>query len=112
MIDKKALAAQGQTTMLRRAKDLLGYSIVATDGEAGCVSDLVIDDAHFKLRYVVIDTGTGLSRRRVLLAPSWISDVQPEQKTVTVSVDKRGVEEFPPYEPALSEYERIVGKFF
>jgi len=112
MIDKKIVTDPGSATVLRRAKDMLGYSIVATDGEVGSVSDLVIDDARCKLRYVVIDTVDGQSGRRVLLAPSWISSVQPEQRTVMVSLDKRRVQGFPPYEPSLSEHERAVGKFF
>jgi hypothetical protein len=112
MIDRKIASDQGAGTMLRRAKDMLGYSIIATDGEVGSISDLVIDDEHFKLRYVVIDTGDGLSRRRVLLAPSSISNVQPERKTVMVSLDRRDVEGSPSYEPEPAECERMVGKFF
>jgi len=55
--------------MLRNMKDLLNYAVSATDGPIGHVTDLYFDGAGWVIRYVVVDTGSWLSSRRVLIAP-------------------------------------------
>jgi len=47
--------------VLRSIKDMLDYSILATDGEIGHVSDILLGDSDLKVRYLVIDTG-GVAR--------------------------------------------------
>ena len=55
--------------MLRSVKDMIGYPIEATDGVVGKVKYVLFDDRHWRLRYVVVDTGTGLPKKKVLLSP-------------------------------------------
>ena len=62
--------------MLRSMKDLEGYAIGATDGPIGQVSDFYFDDDRWVIRYLVVDTGTWLSGRLVLISP--ISVKQPD----------------------------------
>ena len=50
--------------MLRPIKNVLNYRILATDGEIGSVSDLIVDDREMKLRYLVIDTEDLRSQKR------------------------------------------------
>ena len=52
--------------MLRSIKDMLDYTILATDGEIGQVSDILLGDSDLKARYVVVETGHWLSGRKVL----------------------------------------------
>ena len=59
--------------MLRNMKDLLGFSIGATDGIIGTVKDMYFDDAAWVIRYVVVETGAWLSSRRVLISPMAVS---------------------------------------
>ena len=49
--------------MLRSIKEMLDYSILATDGEIGHVTDILLSDSDLKARYLVIDTGGWLSGR-------------------------------------------------
>lgn len=55
--------------MLRSIKDIIGYSIEATDGHIGEVKDCLFDDRHWGLRYVVADTRKWLPGRKVLITP-------------------------------------------
>jgi hypothetical protein len=58
---------------MQRSSDITGYQLHATDGAIGTIgtiTDLLLDDRHFGLRWVVVDTGTWLSGRKVLLPPS------------------------------------------
>ncbi len=53
--------------MLWTASSLTGYAIEATDGEIGTVSDLLFDDRGWIMRWLVVETGSWLSGRKVLL---------------------------------------------
>jgi hypothetical protein len=55
--------------MLRNLKDIEKCAIGATDGDIGRVKDLYFDDHAWTIRYLVVDTGTWLAERRVLVSP-------------------------------------------
>ncbi len=55
--------------MLRQSKDLQDLNIVATDGAIGEVEDLYFDDQTWAIRYLVVDAGSWLSSRKVLISP-------------------------------------------
>jgi len=55
--------------VLHSMKDLEGYTIGALDGIIGRVKDLYFDDESWVIRYLVVETGTWLSHRRVLISP-------------------------------------------
>jgi hypothetical protein len=85
--------------MLRPVKNILNYKILATDGEIGSVSDLIVDDREMKLRYLVIDTGSWLPGKKVVLSTAWISGVAPERETVVMNIEKKRIKEAPEYKP-------------
>jgi hypothetical protein len=94
--------------MLRSIKEMLDYSILATDGGIGHVSDILLGDSDLKVRYLVIDTGSWLSGRKVLLSTAWLSSVAPDKKALVVNTDKKRIQESPPYDPDVEiprEYE-------
>ena len=85
-----------------------GFHILATDGEIGHVSDILLGDSDLKVRYLVIDTGGWLSGRKVLLSTAWLSGVAPEKQLIVVNIDKKRIEESPPYDSTVDiprEYE-------
>ena len=69
--------------MLRSMIDLENYAIRATDGTIGHVRDFYFDDEMWVIRYLVVETGTWLSSRKVLISPfaigqpDWIGKVLP-----------------------------------
>ena len=85
--------------MLRSIKDMLDYTILATDGEIGQVSDILLGDSDLKARYVVVETGHWLSGRKVLLSTAWLSAVAPRKQALVVNLTKKRIEEAPPYGP-------------
>jgi uncharacterized protein YrrD len=50
-------------------KDLEGFAIRATDGTVGHVKDFYFDDKSWVVRYLVAETGSWLSSRKVLISP-------------------------------------------
>jgi sporulation protein YlmC with PRC-barrel domain len=55
--------------MLRNVNDLRGYAICATDGAIGKVDDFYFDDQDWGVRYLIVETGSWLSSRKVLISP-------------------------------------------
>lgn len=55
--------------LLRNAKQLERHALRARDGEIGKVKDFYFDDHNWHLRYCVVDTGTWLQGRKVLISP-------------------------------------------
>jgi len=84
--------------MLRNLKDLENYKISATDGEVGQVKDFYFDDDAWVVRYFVVETGTWLSSRKVLISP--ISVQQPDwlARTLPVSITKEQVRSSPDFD--------------
>ncbi len=55
--------------MFQNIKRLYGKKLGATDGDIGHVKDCYFDDQTWVIRYLVVDTGSWLSGRQVLLSP-------------------------------------------
>ena len=81
--------------MLRSMNDLEDYAIRATDGDIGHVKDFYFDDEAWVIRYLVVDTGSWLSSRRVLIAPIAIGEPNWSERLLPVSVTKEQVRNSP-----------------
>src|SRR5450759_1770004 len=81
--------------MLHSMKDLEDYAIGATDGTVGHVKDFYFDDKAWVIRYLVVDTGTWLSSRKVLISPIAIGHPNWAEKTLPVSITKEQVKNSP-----------------
>jgi hypothetical protein len=81
--------------MLRSMKDLEDYAIRATDGIIGQVKDFYFDDKAWVIRYLVVDTGTWLSSRKVLISPIAIGHPNWAEKVLPVSITKEQVKNSP-----------------
>jgi uncharacterized protein YrrD len=81
--------------MLRNINDLEGYTIHATDGTIGHVKDFYFDDEAWVIRYFIVDTGTWLSSRNVLISPIAINHPNWAEKILPVSITKEQVKNSP-----------------
>jgi hypothetical protein len=82
-------------TMLQVISPLKGFTIKASDGGIGTVVDFLFDDTSWKVRWLVIDCGTWLTGRKVLIHPSAISRQDLEQQEFVVALTKAQVEGSP-----------------
>jgi uncharacterized protein YrrD len=80
--------------MLRTAGDLKGVTIEAMDGDIGSVQDLYFDDQTWTVRYLVVDTGTWLPGRQVLISP-FAFQVVPGASRLRTSLTKEQVKDSP-----------------
>ncbi|MEO8198194.1 MAG: PRC-barrel domain-containing protein [Thermoanaerobaculia bacterium] len=81
--------------MLRSMKDLEGFTIGASDGDIGKISECYFDDVSYTVRYVVVETGTWLAERKVLVSPISFRAMDWEHKRVTAALTKSQVEKSP-----------------
>ena len=70
--------------MRRSTRDLIGYTIHATDGEIGKVNDIYFDDHTWAVRYLVVRAGRWLSARKVLISP--VAAGKPDWRSRTLPV--------------------------
>lgn len=89
--------------MLRTVDSLSGYTIHATDAELGKVEDVYFDDQKWGVRYLVVETGSWLSKRTVLISPYSITGVDDANKAINVSLTREQVRN----SPSIDTYQPI-----
>jgi uncharacterized protein YrrD len=81
--------------MLRSADKLKGMALVAADGAIGEVEDFHFDDERWAVRYLVVNTGSWLAGRKVLISPISVKQVDVGGNQVATALTKRQVEDSP-----------------
>lgn len=81
-----------------RAVDLRKYGIQAVDGKIGTVTDLLFDDREWVVRWLVVDTGSWITRKEVLLPASNLGHVDGAAETIDADLTKARVEGSPDVE--------------
>jgi hypothetical protein len=87
---------------LRSTRRVTGYRIHATNGEIGHVADFIVDDENWTIRNLVVDTGTWLPGKKVLVSPSWITKVDWAESSVHVDRMRESVKNGPDADPSKS----------
>jgi len=85
---------------LRKITDLKGYRLHASDGEIGKLREVYFDDHRWAVRYLVVDTGSWLLERQVLIAAGALTGVDGGEKRLTVSLTREEVKHSPPLDAA------------
>ena len=83
--------------MLWDASALDGYTIEASDGRIGHVSDFLFEDNSWIIRWLVVDTGNWLSDRKVLLPVSALGEPDPSLRQFPVGLTMQQVKGQPRY---------------
>ena len=81
--------------MLRSLKSLKDSVIQVDDGGVGIVVDFLFDDEKWTVRYLVVDTGTWLSGRKILISPISVESVETSTHAIRVLLTKQQIEQSP-----------------
>ncbi len=76
-------------------KHLHGFAIHAVDGDIGKVEDLYFDDSAWTIRYLVVNAGSWLEDRRVLVSPISVTGVDWLGHRIDVSLTCNQVKNSP-----------------
>jgi len=101
--------------MLRSMKDLENYAIRATDGIIGHVKDFYFDDGTWVVRYLVVETESWLSSRKVLISPMAIGHPDWTGRALPVSITKEQVKNSPDIDtekPVSRQHERQYLEYY
>jgi len=98
--------------MLHKASRIRGITVRAADGDVGHVEEFYFDDHMWTIRYLVVDTGSWLMHRRVLIPPM---SIEPSwtfaglQSTLT----KEQIQHSPEVDPTMSRQDetRVLGYY-
>jgi len=100
---------------LRSTHVVTGYDIEALDGHIGHISDFVIDDETWAIRYLVVDTGNWWPGKKVLLSVQWITGVSWEKSHVEMRLTRDEIKLAPEYsedELVTRDYEEKLHRFY
>lgn len=81
--------------MLRNAKTLERFEICASDGLVGHLADFYFDDQFWRVRYLIVDTGSWLSSRQVLISPVAVTGSEWDANILSVELTKEQVRKSP-----------------
>lgn len=80
--------------MLHLAHKVKGTTVRARDGEVGTLDDFIFEQSRWAVRYLVVDTGSWLDGRKVLLSPMAVEG-HWDRSGIVLSVPKARVEQSP-----------------
>jgi hypothetical protein len=101
--------------MLRNAKTLERHELLARDGTIGHVKDLYFDDQQWNIRYFVVDAGSWLLSRKVLISPLAVDLPNWEKKVLPVSLSKDQVKNSPGIDtdkPVSRQHEESLSDYY
>lgn len=84
------------------SQTILASWVVSADGTVGAVHDLLFDADNWKVRYLTVDTGGWLPRRRVLLSPALVQEFDWLNHELTVGLSRQQIESSPAVEADAS----------
>ena len=84
---------------LHSAADASGYGVLASDGAIGHVDDLLLDGAAWVIRYLIVDTRNWWPGKKVLVAPSWVSDIEWSERVIKFDATRERVKSAPEWDP-------------
>jgi hypothetical protein len=73
--------------MLQVASALEGCTLEVNDGAIGTVDDLLFDDSTWRMRWLIVNVGSWLTGRKVLVHPSAVVETDAYQGTVRLDLE-------------------------
>lgn len=89
------------STHLRSAKEVAGYYVEAGKDSVGRITDLILDDGSWTIRYLVIQTGGWFSDRKILISPMWARFIDWSSNKVGVDLSPSQMRSLPEYDPTV-----------
>jgi uncharacterized protein YrrD len=94
--------------MLKSTAAIKDLTIHASDGEIGSVEDLYFDDETWAIRYLIVNTGSWLSSKLVLISPIFIKRADWATSQIHITLTRKQIENSPDIDtrrPVSRQYE-------
>ncbi len=96
---------------LQSVHRISGDTVKATDGEIGTIQGLIIDDATWKIRLLVLDIGSWFSGKKVVISPEAITKADWPMSEICTNLNKEAVRHSPEFDeskPVSSDLEAYL----
>ena len=87
----------GDDPHLRSTQAFSGYHIQTSDGAIGHVTDFIMDDKSWEIRYLLVETGHWYHGKEIVISPAQIDSISYVKSSVFVNVTKEAIKETPEY---------------
>ena len=101
--------------MLRSLNDLESYTLTATDGDLGTVSNFLLDDERWTVRYLVVEPGLFHDGRRVLISPIFFRQAEWATHCFHLALTKDKIRNSPSVDvdrPVSRQHERDYFRYY
>lgn len=79
-------AADEEEYHLRSTAELEGYRVAASDGEVGRVSDFIVEDDTWAIRYLRIKPTAEIRAESLVISPHWVYEINWFESTIQLSM--------------------------
>lgn len=100
---------------LRSAKEIISYQIQACDDEVGNISDIIIDDVLWNVRYIIVEVHEWLMQKKFMIAPDWIKQIDYNNRMASIDLyreDLFNCPDYDPSEPINKQYEDVLFDYY
>lgn len=100
--------------MFHSITQLKGSKVTASDGDIGKVEDAYFDDDNWAIRYLVVDAGSWLNDRKVLLSPYAVRQPVGGEPHIHLNLTRDQVRHSPPVDtqlPVSRQQERALLRY-
>lgn len=108
-------SSEGQHRHLHSFRDVPGFRLLARDGEIGHLEDFIVDTSSWNILYIVVDTGSWLPGKKVLVSPSWVEEILWDEERLQIDLNRDTIQNSPRYDPSISldeEYTDMLAKYY
>lgn len=86
--------------------EIRGYRLLNGDDDLGRIIDFFIQDKTWDPKYLVVNIGGWLTRRKVVLSPAVFGSLDLDEDSIEVSLSRKEIEEG----PTLAQHETVSAK--
>jgi len=98
---------------LRSCEELTGYEIFAGNESIGKVDDFIVETHPWRIRYLVVKTGSWLLGRLVIFSPEWVDEISWNERRITMlGLARAKVEYSPTFDPTKGVNRDDEGKLY
>ena len=84
---------------LRSTHEIFGYTLHTTNDQqdAGKLHDMVVQQEDWSILYLIADAGGMLSNRKVLVSPTWVQEVDEDERRVLINLSEDTIKNSPEF---------------
>ncbi len=88
-----------QNPHLRSTKEVIGYHILANDGEIGHAEDFLIDSETWRIQYMLVDTSNWWFGKKVIILPAQVKTIVWAERQIVVDLEREVIKTHSEFDP-------------